>query len=237
MPAKRIALFGGAFDPIHRDHLRVACECLNFGLCDEVWLVPCPDRRWDKRTVVEAKHRLAMASLAVAGQERMRVSDFEIAAGEYRGSLVLLRRFQERWSELEFRWVVGSDAFAGIASWRDPLQEGQTNGAELLRSFELILYPRGAGETRVSGSASATGPAVSGLPLPSLPQEVRGVHLLQREGWQAAQGNLSSSELRARLPAGAAEGLTPGPVLEYIRKHRLYGAQDAAGPVASAGEP
>ena len=37
----KVALPGGAFDPIHRGHLEVATEVLRLGGVDEVWLMPC----------------------------------------------------------------------------------------------------------------------------------------------------------------------------------------------------
>src|SRR4051812_6096446 len=37
----RVALLGGAFDPVHRGHLEVAAEVLRLGEVDEVWLMPC----------------------------------------------------------------------------------------------------------------------------------------------------------------------------------------------------
>ena len=45
---KNVAIMGGAFDPVHMDHVTVARLCLRNNLCDEVWFVPSPDR-WDKR--------------------------------------------------------------------------------------------------------------------------------------------------------------------------------------------
>ena len=47
MSSKTVAVMGGAFDPVHRDHVYVAELCLKKGFCDEVWFMPSPDR-WDK---------------------------------------------------------------------------------------------------------------------------------------------------------------------------------------------
>jgi hypothetical protein len=37
----KVALLGGAFDPIHLGHTEVAAEVLRLGGVDEVWLMPC----------------------------------------------------------------------------------------------------------------------------------------------------------------------------------------------------
>ena len=39
MSSKTVAVMGGAFDPVHRDHVYVAELCLKKGFCDEVWFV------------------------------------------------------------------------------------------------------------------------------------------------------------------------------------------------------
>src|SRR5262249_49056384 len=38
---QKVALLGGAFDPIHRGHIEVAAEVLRLDGVDEVWLMPC----------------------------------------------------------------------------------------------------------------------------------------------------------------------------------------------------
>ena len=60
---KNVAVLGGAFDPVHKDHMRVARTCLDRGFCDEVWFMPSPDR-WDKQLNASPEDRFAMLELA-----------------------------------------------------------------------------------------------------------------------------------------------------------------------------
>ena len=60
---KNVAVLGGAFDPVHKDHMRVARTCLDRGFCDEVWFMPSPDR-WDKTLNASPEDRFAMLELA-----------------------------------------------------------------------------------------------------------------------------------------------------------------------------
>ncbi len=73
MTKKNIAILGGAFDPIHNDHLTMAYEVLNFNFSDEVWFTPTPDSRWDKTCFSNTQHRLAMINLATQNERQFSV--------------------------------------------------------------------------------------------------------------------------------------------------------------------
>ncbi|MGL1934798.1 MAG: nicotinate (nicotinamide) nucleotide adenylyltransferase [Fibrobacterales bacterium] len=198
-----VAILGGAFDPIHADHMRMAYECLNFAVCDEVWLMPSPDR-WDKKLVVDAKHRLAMVQSAVEGNSRIKASNFEIIQGEFRGSYILLKSLQEAYPDHEFRLVVGSDTYPSVPYWRDSttFKENNYNGHLLLQEFSLILFPR------------ATTPMPDG-------------HAHKEKGYKelfhvatTAVGELSSTLIRERI--NNCRGLLPDSVYAYIQEKGLY---------------
>ena len=71
---KNVAIMGGAFDPVHMDHVAVARLCLKYGLCDEVWFVPSPDR-WDKTLNASPEDRFAMLELVTSDEPRFVLSD------------------------------------------------------------------------------------------------------------------------------------------------------------------
>ena len=123
---KNVAVLGGAFDPVHKDHMRVARTCLDRGFCDEVWFMPSPDR-WDKQLNASPEDRFA-----------------EIEQGDYRGSYVFLMSLKEKFPDINFRLLTGADTYEGIPHWRDPLNFYGTNynGHLLLRDIELIVFAR-----------------------------------------------------------------------------------------------
>lgn len=204
----RVAILGGAFDPVHLDHLEMARAALSFGYCDEVWLLPSPDR-WDKHPEAKAEHRLAMLRIGTQALGLpISVRDSEITAGEYRGSLHMLRRLHRDHPDHEFLLLVGADSVMNIPQWRDPLEYDGTNpnGLDLLREFALIVYPR-------KGYMQ---------PIPTAFQE---------QGWRTPMvfdssiepGVAASREIRPYLAKDPTvqKSLPPG-VWEYIRENRLY---------------
>ena len=80
---KRIAVYGGAFDPITDGHLKCACEIIHARAADEVWIVPCGTRPDKPSLRTPYLHRLIMCHLAVdtsfGSTFPIRVCDIEMA--------------------------------------------------------------------------------------------------------------------------------------------------------------
>ena len=143
MSIKNVAILGGAFDPVHQDHIALAKLCIEKGFCEEVWFVPSPDR-WDKKLNASPEDRFAMLENAISGIPGLVLSDFEIEMGDYRGSYVTMCALRNAYPDCHFRLLVGADSYSFIPHWRDPLNFFGTefNGHLLLQEFELIVFSR-----------------------------------------------------------------------------------------------
>lgn len=118
---RRIGLFGGTFDPFHLGHLAVARAARDMLALDEVRLIPShlPPHR-PAQPHASPFHRFAMTVLAVASEDRMRVSDLELSEpGPSYTSYTLARLHQEGLRPNEIFFITGADAFAEIATWFD----------------------------------------------------------------------------------------------------------------------
>ena len=76
---KKIAIYGGTFDPIHHGHLILAREALEQLEADELIFVPAavsPHKLDKSRT--EPSVRLEMVAAAIESEPRFRVDDCEI---------------------------------------------------------------------------------------------------------------------------------------------------------------
>lgn len=116
---KNVAVMGGAFDPVHEDHVKVARLCLQHGFCEEVWFMPSPDR-WDKTLNASPEDRFAMLELVTSDESRFILSDLEIQQGDFRGSYVFLMGLKEKFPDTNFKLLVGADSYENIPHWRDP---------------------------------------------------------------------------------------------------------------------
>ena len=79
---KRVAVFGGTFDPIHEGHVQLALQFARRLKLDEVLLVPTfvPPHKL-KADMAAAEDRLAMCRLVAAAHPKLKVSDMEITRG------------------------------------------------------------------------------------------------------------------------------------------------------------
>jgi nicotinate-nucleotide adenylyltransferase len=210
---KTIAILGGAFNPPHVDHLRMAYECLNWHYCDEVWFMPSP-QRWDKQVLIHPEHRLQMIQKAIEGVPEFVLCSLELEQKEFRGSYFFLKQLARLHPEHHFRLVIGADTYQGILEWRDPLTftGNNYNGIQLLQEFELIVLPR-------PGFAS---------PNSTMHQNSGYADLFSFSHAQffAALGQVSSSQIRERVfqnkNTQTIRGLVPETVREYIEKNQLY---------------
>ncbi len=117
---KRIAFYGGSFDPVHLGHTTIAERLtVDFGL-DEFVFIPAfhaphkPDRK-----PTSALHRYAMLCLATIENAACKVSTMEIDLPEKPYTVETLERLKTEFRDTEIFFVMGADSWQDILTWRD----------------------------------------------------------------------------------------------------------------------
>jgi len=118
---KRIAIFGGTFDPIHIGHLILAEEA-HFQLAlDQVYLVPAgdPPHKQDRR-LTKMSDRLTMCELATSDIEYISLSrvDTDRPGPHYTADMVRLMR-QEVGPDTQLFFLMGMDSLRDLPTWRE----------------------------------------------------------------------------------------------------------------------
>ncbi len=117
---KKIAFYGGSFDPPHNGHLTIARKLIEqFGL-DEFVFVPAfhaPHKKDKKPT--SAFHRFAMLALATSEERQIKVSKMELDAPERPYTFETLTRLKNELTDAEIFFVMGADSWAEITTWRE----------------------------------------------------------------------------------------------------------------------
>ncbi len=116
---KKIALFGGSFDPVHTDHLSIAKAC-HFDLgFNEVWLIPTFLNPFKSQQNSSNTDRLAMLNLLVKDYDFLKVNTHEIdqphSSYTYNTVKYFLDLYQNQ--DVEFAFIMGSDQLDRFESW------------------------------------------------------------------------------------------------------------------------
>lgn len=234
---KRVAIYGGAFDPPTNSHMTCASEIVHSGCADEVWLVPCGPRPDKPKLKTPALDRYCMCQVAVntvfSPEFPIRVSDIDTRRDMAAFTYDLLCSLRDEHPGVQFTFVIGSDWLqpdTNIASWQSlnfDWKPGMpekdkfiVTGDKLLREFEFLVIPRPGFDVPRTASdptgLKAFGPRLQWMKMP--------------EDFHFIEGNLSSTEIRTRTRVEsckggnlqAIEGLIPPGVLSFIRRRELY---------------
>jgi nicotinate-nucleotide adenylyltransferase len=218
--SKRIALYGGTFDPVHDGHLAVARSLVELLALDEVLFIPAhvaPHKRSLPPT--SPWHRHAMLALATAADARMLVSTVELDAPERPYSVETVARLKDEHGEgTRLFFVMGADSWAEITTWRE--------WERLLALCDTVVVTRPGYELSFEhvpanirarlvdlrgGKAALTRRAVEESKTPTI--------FLS----DAVSVDLSATEVRREVARGGAASVrVPRAVADYIEKYGLY---------------
>ncbi|HUP94414.1 MAG TPA: nicotinate-nucleotide adenylyltransferase [Burkholderiales bacterium] len=212
-----IGIFGGTFDPIHYGHLRLAEEVAESAKLAEVRFLPSGTPPHRARPGAEPVHRVEMARLATAGNDRFVVDDRETkrsGPGFTYDTLTELRH--EVGSQRALVLLVGADAFLELATW---------HRWRALFDLAHIVVAYRPGFPIDSWQARMPEPLAHEYAARYM-QQTLAVHLAPAGGIAAVSMtglDISATFVRNAVHAGASPRyLLPDTVLDYIRTHDLY---------------
>ncbi len=131
----RLAFFGGSFDPFHNGHLSIVRALRERRLCDELLVAPAALSPGKDAPTAAGEHRLAMAEAALAGLERVAVSDLDLRRDGPSYTVDTLASLRRARPEARLILVIGADAWRDFDDWREPRR--------ILSLAEVVVFPRG----------------------------------------------------------------------------------------------
>ncbi len=117
----RIAVFGGSFDPVHIEHVRLAESAIKELALDKLLIMPAyaPPHKKGK-TLSADKDRTEMCRLAFTHLDGVEVSDYEIRKGGTSYTYLTCRDLRARYEDAELFWLVGTDMLRDFPTWKNP---------------------------------------------------------------------------------------------------------------------
>jgi nicotinate-nucleotide adenylyltransferase len=212
-----VGIFGGTFDPVHIGHLRCVEEAREILGLDRILLVPAADPPHKRgRSISPATHRLAMLRSAVRAHPAFRVSTIEIDRAGASFTIDTLRQIRADHPTWNLTLLMGTDAFAEIATWKEYLA--------LFDIADFGVFSRPSGRVR--------------SPRMALPVAVRSRFryasdrnaLINQTGKRVSflsvsALDISATDIRSRVRHGRSiRFLVPDSVERYIEREHLYRA-------------
>ncbi|MDQ3799464.1 MAG: nicotinate-nucleotide adenylyltransferase [Acidobacteriota bacterium] len=227
---KRIAFYGGSFDPVHGGHLTIARRLTEiFGL-DEFVFIPAfhaPHKKDKKPT--SAFHRYAMLCLATNDDWRIGVSRMEIEAPERPFTVETLTRLKNELPEnTRIFFVMGADSWQDITTWREwekvltmtsvivvtrpDYEIGFSHVTDAIR--ERIVDLRGNFNAKTQSGEDAKQKTED-----RIPKTEDRIFITD-----AVQIDISATEIRRKIRDAAADRheFLPPEVIKYVEKYGLY---------------
>lgn len=199
---KKIALFGGTFNPIHNGHIRLlktADESMSF---DELIIMPSKIPPHKKaQGLVSGEHRMNMLKLAFEDFKNLSVSDYELKRRGKSYSVFTLRYLKKLYPNDKLYFIMGSDMLLCFDKWY--------RYEEILTMTSLVCLSRDDEDTAKKLEECAG----------KLREQGAEVILLDAEPYE-----LSSSEIRQKLKeCEDCSCYLPKKIVQYISENKLYG--------------
>jgi len=131
----RIAIFGGAFNPVHREHVHLAEAAVKELGLDKIIIMPSAISPHKKgRPVVDFWRRFEMCRLAFSHIKQAEVSNYELTRGGVSYTCLTSSYFHSLYPRDELYFLIGADMLKSFPDWKNP--------REILQNLTLAACAR-----------------------------------------------------------------------------------------------
>jgi len=192
---KKIALFGGTFNPPHIGHYLIAKEVIKQYGISKVFFIPAyiPPHK-NIADIINAKHREKMVKLLINNEKDLKFFDYELKRKKISYTIDTVKYFLKKYPGKKIYFIAGSDAFYFVDKWK--------KSNELLKLVQFIVYARRE------------------YPKEKVIKKFPNIEIL----W-AGHGliNIASTNIREKLKSGIdCKDELGEKIFKYIEKNRLY---------------
>lgn len=192
--ARRIGVFGGAFDPPHQGHVQLLQAALRQLALDTVLVIPTGEAWHKNRGLTPALHRLAMAQLAFGDLPQVQVDAREVERTGPSYTVDTLAELHAEHPGCTFYLLMGQDQWARFGTWHQP---------DTVAALAIICVAFRADPTGAKADSKAKLAPPTSIAMPAV--------------------SASSTAIRSAVARHEGiDGLVFAPVARYIEQHHLY---------------
>jgi len=212
---RRVAYYGGSFDPIHHGHLSVAHALLDQFELDEFVFIPAfhaPHKVRLKPT--SAYDRYTMLCIVTQNESKITVSKMEIEMPERPYSVETLTRLKVERPDDEIFFVMGADSWMDIKTWRD--------WEKVLSISNHIVVTRPGYQINSEHVTDEIRSRIVDFRSGNSTNQANGAHTIYFT--DSVNLDISATEIRAKVRNADASWRedVPAEVANYIEKYQIY---------------
>lgn len=115
---QQIGILGGTFDPPHLGHISMALAAIEKLYLDLIYFLPAgiPPLK-AKPPSASPQDRFKMTQLAIQGNPKFDILDWEIQKRTTSYSIETARTLKKNWPSFRFFWIIGADVLATLDRW------------------------------------------------------------------------------------------------------------------------
>ena len=107
---KRLGIFGGAFDPVHKGHTQSLKYISDLKIIDEIQVIPNYASPHNKDIQTDEKHRLKMLEIAFKEIKNIKLNDIELKNKTKSYTYETLKYLKEIYPEKHISLIIGLDS-------------------------------------------------------------------------------------------------------------------------------
>lgn len=131
----KIAIFGGAFNPVHREHVNLARAAVNELRLDKIIIMPTAvSPHKSGKLSADFWQRFEMCRRAFACIPQAEISNFELVKGGISYTYLTCAHFSRIYKDDERFFLIGADMLESFPQWKNP--------QEILQTFTLAACAR-----------------------------------------------------------------------------------------------
>ncbi len=168
---KRIGLFGGSFDPIHKGHIDIAKEALKQLRLDEIQFIPTKHNPWKIQTNTTTENRIQMIQIALSDIPNMNINTIELnrSDNEKNYTIDTLRLLKEKNPHIQYYYIMGMDQAILFHKWKA--------AKEISEIVQLVTFQRGGYDQKQDNIEKYHFIVLENVPIYASSSEIRNGHI------------------------------------------------------------
>ena len=116
---KRLGIFGGAFDPVHKGHTQSLKYISDLKIIDEIQVIPNYASPHNKEIQTDEKHRLKMLEIGFKEIKNIKLNDIELKNKTKSYTYETLKHLKEIYPEQHLSLIIGLDSLHSFTTWKN----------------------------------------------------------------------------------------------------------------------